>query len=88
MFILPEKTSSIFAHGFDDVALPPHHSLKPVLVIVMPNKSKQIPISKCKLINSEYKNKPQVLFTPLCLCERLSHVAVLILTVVPLIKLA
>ena len=50
MFILPEKTSSIFAHGFDDVALPPHHSLKPVLVMVMPNNSKQIPISKCKLL--------------------------------------
>ena len=49
MFILPEKTSSIFAHGFDDVALPPHHSLKPGLVIAMSNHCQQIPISKCNL---------------------------------------
>ena len=34
VFISPEEASSIFSHGFDDVPLPPHHSLKPVLEIM------------------------------------------------------
>ena len=51
----PEKASAILAHGLDDVPLPPHHPLK-----------------------------PQVLLSPLGFRQGLAHVAVLILTIVPL----
>ena len=52
---IPEKASAILAHGLDDVPLPPHHPLK-----------------------------PQVLLSPLGFSQGLTHVAVLILTIVPL----
>ena len=52
---VPEKASAILAHGLDDVPLPPHHPLK-----------------------------PQVLLSPLGFSQGLAHVAVLILTIVPL----
>ena len=52
---VPEKASAILAHGLDDVPLPPHHPLK-----------------------------PQVLLSPLSFSQGLAHVAVLILTIVPL----
>ena len=51
----PEKASAILAHGLDDVPLPPHHPLK-----------------------------PQVLLSPLGFRQGLAHVAILILTIVPL----